>query len=243
MTTSRELVTLGFDYPQDKWDSNLSKLKELISQTSDDAVICAPELALTNFSFDLLEEAALFSTTAIEALKKIVGERIFCTTVIAKEDGNYYNRALVLHKGKIIHSQDKVKLFKFGEEDKHYTPGDIQKVKIIEIDGLRVAILICFEIRFIELWQKIQGADIIFVPSLWGKLRKSQYEAITTALAIINQAFVIASNSTQEDMAASSGIITPFGVAYRDDSKELISLKADLREIKKMRRYMDIGLS
>jgi len=80
------------------------------------------------------------------------------------------------------------------------------------------------------------------IPALWGKLRKMQLEKITASMAIINQAFVILSNSTQEDMAGSSGIITPFGLEYRDDSKEFISLDADLNEIKKMRRYMDIGL-
>ncbi len=236
-------MAIGFNYLEDSWDSNLSKLKELISKTSENAIICAPELVLTNFAFDSLKEASLFSTKAIEELKEIVSTRVLTFTAIQEDNGSFYNSAIVIHNNQIIHRQDKVKLFKFGDEDKYYTTGDIQKVKIIDVDGLKVAILICFEIRFVELWQRIQGADVIFVPSLWGKLRKAQYEAITRSLAIINQAFVIASNSTQKDMASSGGIITPFGDEYRDDTKELISIEADLREIKKMRRYMDIGLT
>jgi predicted amidohydrolase len=116
-------------------------------------------------------------------------------------------------------------------------------IKIIEINGIKIASLICFELRFTELWEQIKGADIISVPAMWGKLRKTHYEKLTTALAIANQAYVIASDSSNEDMASSSGIITPFGEEFRDDSKEIISLEFQPKEIKKMRKYITIGLS
>jgi len=142
----------------------------------------------------------------------------------------------------VLHTQAKYKLFKFGFEDKYFSPGNEKDIKIVEIDGLKIATLICFEIRFIDLWKKIQGADIIVIPALWGKLRKEQLEAITKAMGIINQAFVVLANSANVDMAKSSGIITPFGKEYRNDGSEIIHHNADLNEIKKMRRYMDIGL-
>jgi predicted amidohydrolase len=242
LTTSKELVSINFNYKEGEYEDNLTHLLSLIKRSSPEAIICAPELCLTNFSFSSLKEAGDFSKEAIERIFEVLEDRVFSFSILEERDGKFYNTAKILHKGEIIHSQDKVKLFKFGDEDKYYEAGDIEKVKIVEINGLRFAILICFEIRFIELWELIKGADIIMIPSLWGKLRKSHYEAITKALAILNQAFVIASNSTQEDMASSGGVITPFGDEYRDDTKEFISLQADLREIKKLRRYMDIGL-
>jgi len=240
--TSKELVALNFEFSQTNYEKNLNTLISLMQKSSDDAVVVAPELCLTNFSFDSLEKAHSFSKEALEQIKNISKNRVISLSVIEKRDDKFYNTAKIIHQGEIVHSQDKVKLFRFGDEHKFYTAGSEEKVKIIEIDGLRFAILICFEIRFLDLWQRIKGADIIMIPALWGKLRKMQLEKITASMAIINQAFVILSNSTQEDMAGSSGIITPFGLEYRNDSKELISLDADLNEIKKMRRYMDIGL-
>jgi len=240
--TSKELVALNFEFSQTNYEKNLNTLISLMQKSSDDAVVVAPELCLTNFSFDSLEKAHSFSKEALEQIKNISKNRVISLSVIEKRDDKFYNTAKIIHQGEIVHSQDKVKLFRFGDEHKFYTAGSKEKVKIIEIDGLRFAILICFEIRFLDLWQRIKGADIIMIPALWGKLRKMQLEKITASMAIINQAFVILSNSTQEDMAGSSGIITPFGLEYRDDSKEFISLDADLNEIKKMRRYMDIGL-
>jgi len=240
--TSKKLVALQFSY-EENYEKNFTKLVSLISKTDENSVVVAPELCLTNFSFDDLNGADQFFKDIVYKIADLSKDRVISFTTIEKRDGRFYNSAKIFHNKKIVHSQDKVKLFKFGKEDRYYSAGDQKKVKIVEINGLRYAILICFEIRFIELWKLIQGADIIMIPALWGKIRKKQLEAITRAMAIINQAFVIISNSSQDDMASSSGIITPFGEEFRDDSKEIISLDADLDEIKKMRRYMDIGLT
>jgi predicted amidohydrolase len=240
--TSKELVTLQFTYDENDYEGNLEKLISLIKESSKDSIVVAPELCLTNFSFGKLDEAAEFSKEALKKIKELFKDRVISLSVIDKRDGKFYNSAKIIANNKIIHSQDKVKLFRFGDEDKFYQAGSKEKVKIVEINGLRFAILICFEIRFIELWNLIQGADIIMIPALWGKLRKEQLEAITKSMAIINQAFVIVSNSSQENMASSSAIISPFGEVVMDDTKEFIKLDADLSELKKMRRYMDIGL-
>ncbi len=240
--TSRELAALQFAFDPNDFEQNLQTLISHIEGCADNAVIVAPELCLTNFSFDNLEEADRFSHQALQRLLPYLKDRILALSVIEKREGYFYNCAKILHHGEIAHSQDKVKLFKFGKEHQYYQAGDVEKIKIIHIDGLKVAILICFEIRFIQFWQRIQGADIILIPALWGKLRKSQLEQITEAMAVLQQAFVIVANSSQEDMASSSGIITPFGETYRDDQVVVIRRLVDLGEIKKMRRYMDIGL-
>jgi len=243
LTTSKNLVALQFPFFEDKYEENLKKLTTLIKESPKDSVVVAPELCLTNFSFDKMQEAADFGEVALKEILELSKERVIALTLTEKIDGKFYNSAKILHNGKVIHTQPKIKLFKFGDEDKYFQAGDEKNIKIVKIDGLRYAILICFEIRFIQFWQQLQGADIIMIPALWGKLRKEQFEAITRSMAIINQAFVIASDSSNSDMASSSGIITPFGKEYRDDNSQFITLNADLKEIKKMRRYMDIGLS
>ncbi len=235
-------MALQFASDPNNFEQNLKTLITQIGQCSQNAVIVAPELCLTNFSFDNLEEADCFSRQALQKLLPHLKNRIVALSVIEKRNGHFYNCAKVIHHGKIIHSQDKVKLFKFGKEHHYYHAGEREKIKIVHIDDLKVAILICFEIRFIQFWQRIQGADIILIPALWGALRKSQLEQITEAMAVLQQAFVIVANSSQADMASSSGIITPFGEVYRDDQAVLIRRLVDLGEIKKMRRYMDIGL-
>lgn len=120
--------------------------------------------------------------------------------------------------------------------------GDENEIKIIDAFGIKIAILICFELRFKQLWQKLEGADIIAVPSWWGKLRSENFKTLTEALAIMNQCYVIASDSSNKECTAEAGIITPFGEAQRNGgrlSQEMLYLPS---EVKKMRRYLNTGI-
>jgi predicted amidohydrolase len=77
---------------------------------------------------------------------------------------------------------------------------------------------------------------------MWGLERKTHYKTLTNALAVVNQCYVIAANSANDDMASSSGIITPWGNEKRDDTKEVITSEFSLKEIKKVRKNIKIGL-
>ena len=148
----------------------------------------------------------------------------------------------IFHNLQIIHTQSKVKLFPLGNELEYFSEGNEEDIKIIEVNGIKIAILICFELRFPQLWEKVKGADIILNPAMWGLKRKDHYESISKALALVNQCFVIACNSADENMGKGSAIINPFGIVKKDDSKEIIEDIFDKNEIKKVRAYINIGL-
>jgi len=222
------------------FDQNLRRLKRYIAKSGD--IVVAPEVVLTGFAYERFEEAADFGQKALEELLPLSKDRLICYTQIEKRDGKFFNIAKVLHQERVIHEQPKVKLFKFGGETNYFTPGSIEEVRLFEAMGLRIGLLICFELRFIDIWQRLRGADLILLPAMWGRLRKRHFEQLSEALALMHQCFLIAADSANEDMAKSSAIIDPFGVAYRDDRRTLLSKEVDLGQIKKMRRYMDVGL-
>ncbi len=222
---------------------NLKHLKELISSCEENSFILASELCLTGFSYDRMQEASVFANNAIEELKELSKHKTIAISFIINKDGKYFNILYIFSKQKIIHTQSKHKLFPLGDEPSYFKSGNIDDIKIIKINGLKVAILICFEIRFPQLWNKVLGADLILNPSMWGVKRKKHYETMCEALAIANQCFVLASNSADENMAKGSGIITPWGNIFRDDTKEIISEDINLQEITKVRKYIDIGLN
>ncbi len=222
------------------FDQNLRRLKRYIAKSGD--IVVAPEVVLTGFAYERFEEAADFGQKALQELLPLSKNRLICYTQIEKREGKFFNIAKVLHQECIIYEQPKVKLFKFGGETDYFTPGSIKEVQLFEAMGLRIGLLICFELRFIDIWQRLRGADLILLPAMWGKLRKRHFEQLSEALGLMHQCFLIAANSANDDMAKSSAIIDPFGVAYRDDRRTLLSQKADLAQITKMRRYMDVGL-
>ncbi len=159
-------------------------------------------------------------------------------TLILEEGDGFVNQAVVIHKHKVIHRQNKVKLFKLGDEDLYFSTGRKKQIKPFEIEGVKYALLICFELRFKELWKQIEGADVVLIPSRWGKPRKTHLEVLSRALAVMNQCYVIVSNSSDDEMAGSSSIVSPTGEVAADDKLEAIEGSVDFREIKKMRRYI-----
>ncbi len=221
-----------------RYQENLDKLIELIGIHHDKQIIVAPEVCLTAYDYEHLETAAMFSVNALKTLKKEINEQILVLTLILKEGEEFVNQAVVIHRHRVVHRQNKVKLFKLGDEDLYFQAGREKKIKPFEIDGVKYALLICFELRFKELWKRVEGADIVIVPARWGKLRKQHLEILSRALAVMNQCYLLLSNSADSDMARSSAIIAPSGDAVTDDSKEAIEGTVDFREIKKMRRYI-----
>ena len=225
------------------FEDNLIYLKNLIHSCEENSLILAPELALSGFCYERMEEASDFSIKAIEQLKQLSSNKIIALTFITKENEKFFNTLYVFHKQKIGHTQSKVQLFPLGNELEYFSPGEEEDIKIIEINGIKIATLICFELRFPRLWQKVKGADIILNPAMWGLKRKDHYETISKSLALINQCFVIASNCADENMARGSAIISSFGNVIKDDSKEIIKTVFDSNEIQKTRKYIDIGLN
>lgn len=237
----KELISLQFK-TKDKFEKNLKKLKSLLLKTPKNSIILAPEVSLTNFCYDRFDEGVEFCQNSIDEIRKLTIDRIFAITILEKINGEYFNVLKVFSNERLIHSQKKFKLFPLGDEHKYFHAGSEEEIKIFEIDGIKFASLICFEIRFSALWERVKGADIILVPAMWGKPRREHFESLTKALAISNQCFVIASNSANSDMGAGGGIITPFGNVYKSYEKEMIKASVDFREIKKMRKYINIGL-
>lgn len=227
---------------QESFKANYKHLKELISSCEEGSFILAPELCLTGFCYDRMDEAADFTEKVKKKIQKLSENKTIAISFIEKQDIDYYNTLYIFHKKKIVHIQSKHKLFPLGDEPANFSSGKLDNMEIIDIEGIKVASLICFEIRFPEYWVKLRGADLILNPSMWGIKRKEHFETMTKALAVANQCYVLTANSANEDMAKGSGVINPWGEELRDDTKEVISSKMNLFEMKKVRSYIDIGL-
>ena len=224
------------------YEENLQTLLTLIKQTRTNSVVVAPEVCLTGYDYDNFEEMLAFTSYAIEEIKKVSQNKIIILTMLERRGEKVYNFAKIFFNTKVVYEQAKAYLFKFGDEHKYISYGDEENINIVEVDGIKIGLLICFELRFKKLWQRLEGADIIAIPSWWGTLRTENFKTLTNALAIINQCYVIASDSKNEECTGESGIITPFGVEQRNGNKPCLEIPYDTKEIKKMRAYMDVGI-
>jgi len=240
---TRALCSLAYKSENSSYQENLDKLLQLIQQTPSNAVVVTPELSITNFDYENFNDAADFSSQITEAFLAVSGERILVATMIEKRgDGLFYNVAKVFHKAKVVHEQSKVELFKFGGEHDYFSAGDANEIVSFEIDGIRFGLLICFEIRFKAFWKQLEGADVLLIPAQWGKLRTQNFVSLTNALAIINQCYVVASDTKNSETTGMSGIITPFGEEKRNGNEVVLTAEYKEKEVLKMRRYLDVGI-
>jgi hypothetical protein len=58
----------------------------------------------------------------------------------------------------------------------------------------------------------------------------------------MNQCYVVASDSLDDECTKMSGIISPMGDEKRNIDKACLTLDYNPKEITKMRKYMDIGI-
>ncbi|MEA1955657.1 MAG: carbon-nitrogen hydrolase family protein [Campylobacterota bacterium] len=239
---SKTLCSLSFE-TTNNYNTNLQTLLKLIKETKEDSIIVAPEVCLTAYDYDNFEEAVAFAKVATQAIKKVSKNKIIILTMLEAKGDKVYNFAKVFNNEKVVYKQAKAKLFKFGEEHHYMEAGNEEDIRIIEIDGIKIGLFICFELRFKDLWQRLEGADVIAVPSWWGHLRRENFKTLTQALAIMNQCFVVASDSLNDECTGESGIISPFGVVKRNGVIAHLQVHYSKKEILKMRKYMAVGIT
>lgn len=237
----RPLCSLSFKTTSN-YEENLTTLINLIKGTPDDALVVAPEVCLSGFDYDNFDKVVEFAAHAVDEIKKVLKKRIVILTIIEKIDNKIYNMAKIFHNGEVVYERGKARLFRFGGEHNYFAESCDEDIKVVEIDGLKLGVLICFELRFKELWKKLEGADIIATPSWWGELRSEHFKVITQSLAIINQCYVVASDSANDECTKLSGIITPFGEDRRNENRACLKVDYDKKEVQKMRRYLDVGI-
>ncbi|HFC03330.1 MAG TPA: carbon-nitrogen hydrolase family protein [Nitratifractor salsuginis] len=216
---------------------NLEKILSALEEESSKLIV-APEVCLTDYDYEHLEAAVAFGEAAERILCEKVGEKILVLTRLVKRPGGYANEAIVIHDHRVVHRQAKHKLFLLGEEDRYLIPGDLEEIRPFEIDGVRYGLMICFELRFKELWKRLEGCDVILLPSQWGLPRKRHLEILARALGVMNQCYVLVADSAREDMARSSLIASPDGGLVLEDLAERIRGELDLSLVKKIRRYI-----
>ena len=84
-------------------------------------------------------------------------------------------------------------------EVEHLTPGDA--LPVFELPWGTVAMAICYDLRFPELWRRLvdAGAQIILIPAEWPTRRVEHWRLLLRARAVENQLCVAGCNRAGVD--------------------------------------------
>ena len=213
-------------------EENFRTAAKLIEAARNSDVILLPELWSTGYYPTPVENFADKDGRRTKEFLCAASEKfsvnIIGGSVIVDSDGKIFNRCMVANRrGEIVASYDKTHLFSFANEGDVFSAGD--KISVVELDGVKCGLAICYDLRFPEFIRKIAlaGAEIIFIPAAWSLKRLTPRQVLTKARAIENQVFVMFANSSGK-----SEIINPLGevVAIAERGEEILTAEINLRE-------------
>lgn len=163
-----------------------------------------PEVWTVGWHPQVFQETAetLEKSKAVNMLKEIAKKyntNIIGGSFIRKDNDLYYNTCPIIdRKGKIVATYDKNHLFSYygADEGKYITKGT--NPVMVELDGIKIGITICYDIRFPEIFRAYRkaGADILANLAAWGKSKKIPWDSMTTSRAVENQSYMIALTQT-----------------------------------------------
>lgn len=108
----------------------------------------------------------------------------------------------------------KIHPFSLAREHEHFGGGD--RVCTFEAGGLRVCPLICYDLRFPEIFRAVAGrTDLFVVIANWPEQRRDAWSTLLRARAIENQCFVLGINRIGEGnglcYTGDSALVGPLG--------------------------------
>lgn len=206
-----KISVLQFKSRLENIDENFLKAEKFINSAKNSDVIILPELWPTGYCLSSIEKFADINGQRAINFLSVLAKKNFVNiiggSIAVKTNGKIFNRSLVFDRfGKLLITYDKTHLFRYAQEEKIFSAGN--KISIVEIDKVKCALAICYDLRFPEFIRRIAltGVEIIFIPAAWDLKRLAPRQILTRARAIENQLFVVFANSLGK-----SEIIKPDG--------------------------------
>jgi predicted amidohydrolase len=156
-------------------------------------------------------------------------------------DGRYRNNAIVAAPDGRVQRYAKIHPFSYAGEHEHYAAGD--KPLTVEIDGLRVTVFVCYDLRFAdEFWPLAPDTDLYVVPANWPQPREEHWRVLLRARSVENQAYVVGVNRVgiAKDLhyIGDSAVIDPLGRALVEGSvgETVLCADVDAQVVQQIRR-------
>lgn len=236
--------------------ANLRKIEDFAkrAKAAGSELILFPEMVDTGYAMGIIRRhASRWDEGAVPQLQKIAQRlsiRIICG-VSEREDSLIYNSQVAIDADGQIHAKyRKTHLFTAApiEEDKCFSHGG--KLATLALDGFRLGLSICYDLRFPEVYRQIatnREADVFIISSAWPFPRVEHLRILATARAIENQSYVVLANRVGTDdgvtFCGSSAIIDPSGIVMAGaspDREELLQAEITQDVLNAVRSRMPV---
>lgn len=235
-------MDMVWEEKEKNYEKSLSFLEEAHKCGTD--LLLFPEMSMTGFSMNT--EKIGEETDNLETLEYFKGQasknKLHVGIGYVKKKGRFsYNCfSLLDSRGEVQLEYEKIHPFSYGRETEFYQGGE--KLSCCQVKEFCVAPLICYDLRFPEVFQILsKKAQLIVVPANWPAARQEHYELLIRARALENQCYMAGINRTGEGDGISYGggslVADPYGnvIARADDKEGLLCADLDLAAVEQYR--------
>lgn len=171
-----------------------------------------------------------------------------------ENSNNITNTCLVIDKnGEIIHRYDKIYMYTVDkpnlkiDEASDTVAGS--KLGLVELDGVKIGIGICFDLRYPEYFKALStnGAEVMFLPSSFRKATGAlAWDVLSKARAIENQVYFCACNQTggiaEKERCGNTQIISYDGsiISNIESDEGVIIANLDINKLRTFRKEFPV---
>jgi predicted amidohydrolase len=188
------------------------------------ALVVFPEATMFGFGAadePLVEEAEPLDGPFVSALSRLAAELGLAVVAgmfePAGDPVRVWNTVVAVGPdGTLLGSYRKIHLYDaFGtSESLRFCAGPIEPL-VFEVDGLRIGVLTCYDLRFPELARLLVAdeAHLLVVPAAWahGRFKEEHWSVLLRARAIENTVYVAASGQCGPGYTGRSMLVDPLG--------------------------------
>lgn len=184
-------------------EANFAKIATLIDKNiwQNPDIVIMPEVWTVGWKPSVFKESAeeLENSKTINFLSDIAKKHntniLGGSFITHKNDDKYYNTCPVINRqGELVTTYDKMHLFSYYGCDEGTFIENGKNPVLVDIDGVKIGLTICYDIRFPEIYRAYRkaGADLLVNMAAWPMSRAVHWEALSKARAIENQCFMVA---------------------------------------------------
>ena len=232
--------------------SSLGEVHQMIDAHKGSDLYVLPEMWNTGFTVNPQADAIpepeaveIMSTLAKEHGAAVAGSMAIKSKVKSQESRveseEFRNRFYFAEPNGRINYYDKHHLFSVAKEHHAFEAG--QQRTIVEYKGVRIMLLVCYDLRF-PVWSRSQeDYDCILYVANWPTLRIEPMRTLLKARAIENQCYVVGVNRVGGLFGGRSAIIAPDGTVIKEgsaDKQEAVSAEIDMQVLEKLRKKFPV---
>nr|HBK6155437.1 deaminated glutathione amidase [Raoultella ornithinolytica] len=138
------------------------------------------------------------------------------TLHVPSGEGRATNTLVAIRQGEVIAQYQKLHLYDaFAMQESRLVDAGQQIPPLIDIDGVRVGLMTCYDLRFPELalTLALNGAEVLVLPTAWvkGPMKEYHWATLLAARALDTTCYIVAAGECGTRNIGQSRIIDPMG--------------------------------